>query len=125
MTTSPKPINLDESLGFEPNPVIPTIPVVLFGKTWRVLNAINTFSISDIGGDDPASLARHLRNSVIEEERDAFAATLADQPDLSGEKLARIVNALLEVQAERPTGRSPGKVPSATKRTSGPKSAGR
>ena len=118
-----KPIDLDAELNLDPE--VKTVPITLFGRQWDVLIGVNTFALSDIGAEDPGSLARLIRNTVIESQRDDFANALASTPNLDGEALGRLINKLVEVQSERPTVAPSAKRRPATKRTSAPRSAGR
>jgi hypothetical protein len=124
MPAMPKPIDLDALL--DPNDAEPAVVVVrLFGRDWKVLSNINTFSLSAISGGDTAAISRFLRNMVVPDERDDFAAAFADQPNLDGERLGKILTVLIEAVSGNPTTAPSGSSPRATKKTSAPKSPAR
>lgn len=126
--TEPKPIDLDAELAADeelkaeaPN----TQPIVLFGRTWDVLTDINSFSLAQLQSGDWGAIPRHLRNTVIPEQRDDFANAFADAPNMTEARLGKIIQKILEVQAGRPTTKPSRSSRPASKRTSSPKSAAR
>jgi len=123
MSTMRKIHDIDADLG-EDEPV-PTTKVKLFDKEWTVPCSVNTFTLSSLQLGSPGAVAAFLVNSVVAEEQDEFAAVLSRQPNLTTEKLLKIVNGLIEAATERPTESPASSSRQATKRTSAPKSAAR
>lgn len=121
--TTPKRANLDLVLG-DDEPIV-TKPITLLGREWDVVCGLNFFTLSSIGAGDPGAVARFLTNVVVADQREAFATALATAPNLDGEKLGKIVNALVEVAAERPTAPPSSSLRPVSKRTSAPKSVAR
>lgn len=120
---NPKRINLDDLLG-EDEPVL-TKPITLFGREWDVICGLNFFTLSAIGAGEPGAVAQFLRNTVVPDQRDAFATAMSAAANLDAEKLGKIVNALVEVASERPTTQPSVSSRPASKRTSAPRSVAR
>lgn len=99
---NPKTLDLDAALG-DADDVINTRPFKLFGKTWTLVCDLNSFALSDLATGEPAAIVRFLDSIVIPEERTDFRTTLAAQPNLSAERLGKILTALVEAATERPT----------------------
>ena len=113
MTASKKAIDLDAQLGFDSTPA-PTKTVRLFGSEWTIICDVNSFALSDVMSGDAGGIARFIRGMVIEAEQDAFTRALAKVPNLDGEKLGKLLEALIEAAGERPT-----EQPSPARRTAG------
>lgn len=122
--THPKVIDLDERLNLE-DPEVKTVPIKLFGREWDFIQSLNAFAFSDLLGSNPAAVARFFANAVVESQRTDFANALAGRPDLDGDKLMELLNAVLEAVTGRPTDKPASKSRPASKRTSSPKSAAR
>ena len=120
---NPKRTNLDDLLG-EDEPVL-TKPITLFGREWDVICGLNFFTLSAIGAGEPGAGAQFLRNTVVPDQRDAFATAMSAAANLDAEKLGKIVNALVEVASERPTTQPSVSSRPASKRTSAPRSVAR
>lgn len=104
MSPMPKIHDLDADLGLDvPAKPTKTKQVRLFGRVWDVRCDINSFAISAIASGDVKVLSGYMRNAVVPEQSEDFIAALLAIENLDGEKLSSIINALVEVQAERPT----------------------
>lgn len=114
MATPKKVLDLDTQLGLDLVSDVPTKKVTLFGREWTITCDVNSFALSDIMAGDAGGIARFLRGLIADEEADAFAAALSRVRNLDAEKLAALLNALVEVAAERPT-----ESPSPVRRTAG------
>lgn len=99
---NPKVLNLDAELGESTDPVN-TRPFKLFGRDWTLNCDLNTFALSDLATGEPAAIVRFLTSIVTEDQRDDFRNALASQPNLSAERLGKIITALVEAATERPT----------------------
>jgi len=117
-------LDLDKELGLD-EAEIPTVPFRLFGRDWHLLTSVNFFSLADATKGDAAGVATFLRNAVVPEERDEWSNALAADAKLDGDKIAKLFNRIIEVQADRPTNKPAPNSRPASKRTSSPKSAGR
>lgn len=117
-----KLIDLDAELGDDDTPVH-TRPFKLFGRTWTLLCDLNTFALSDLATGEPAAIVRFLNSVVIDEEREDFRNSLASQPNLTAERLGKILTTLVEAATERPTTLASVSGSTAPKRTSPRKSA--
>ena len=114
MASIKKVLDLDAQLGLDLSAPTETKKVKLLGREWTIVCDINSFAISDIMTGDAGGIARFIRGVVVEDEADAFAAALGKVRNLDAEKLGSILNALVEVAAERPT-----EQPSPARRTAG------
>lgn len=120
LMASPKAIDLDAQLGIDYDTPVPTKLIKMFGRQWNIKCDLNTFALSDVMSGDAGALARFIRNAVIDEEVADFAAALGKVPNLDAEMLGKILNALVETAAERPT-----VSPSPVRRTAGSQTSGR
>lgn len=104
MSAMPKITDLDAKLDDgKPRKTVPTKPVKLFGRVWNVRCDINSFAVAELAEGNISAISAYMRNTVVAEEADDFVKALIAEPDLDGERLSAILNALIEVQAERPT----------------------
>jgi hypothetical protein len=117
-----KLIDIDAALGDDDAPVA-TRPFKLFGRNWTLLCDLNSFALSDLATGEPAAIVRFLNSIVAEDEREDFRSTLASQPNLTAEKLGKILTALVEAATDRPTTPASASGSTAPKRTSQRKSA--
>lgn len=117
-----KILDLDAQIGIDSTPSV-TKPFKLFGRTWTLMCDLNSFAMSDLTTGEPAAIVRFMDSVILPDERVDFRNAISSQPNLSADKLAAILTALVEAAAERPT--TPPSVSSrgATSQTSPRKSA--
>lgn len=120
--TNPKIIDLDSELGFENDEPVPTKKIKLFGREWTIVCDLNTFTMADIASGDAGSIARFVRNIVVEDEQSDFSAALSAAKNMTGEKLGQLLAALIEAASERPTKSPSPSARTAKKKTSALKS---
>jgi hypothetical protein len=118
-----KIIDLDEQLGFtvdqEPSA---TKKVRLFGRDWTINCGVNVYHMSAMANNDLAAVHQFFQQVVAHDEFDAFSSALSSIPNMDGDKLSKVVFAIFEAAAERPTKSPRASTPTATRRTSEPKS---
>jgi hypothetical protein len=120
--TNSKIIDLDKRLDIKSDEPVHTKQVKLFDRNWTIICDLNTFAMADIASGDAGSIARFIKNIVIEEQREDFALAISAAQNMTGERLGQLLSALIEVASERPT-QSPSPSPrTAKKKTSGLKS---
>ena len=117
-----KIIDLDAQFAGEPAEPIHTRKVKLFGEEWTVVCDVNSFVLTNISNGDTKAFMEFLENVVVEEEKARMRQALSSQRGLTAEKLLRIIVALMEVVAARPTQSPSASSRTASKRTSSPKS---
>lgn len=116
-----KILDLDAKLGFAASEApVHVKQVRLFGAEWTIICDVNSFTLSRVMSGNPEAVVDFLINAVEESQRVAFVKVMSDQKDLSPERLGSILNAFVEVAAERPT--TP---PSASGSTPAKKTSGR
>ena len=91
---------------------IPTKKIKLFGREWEVVCDINDYTMTAVATGDPKAFRDLLVNAVVDDQREEMHQELMRQRGMTTERFAAIVNAVLEVAAERPT-----TSPSASSRT--------
>lgn len=101
-----------------------TTKIKLFGREWTMVCDVNTFSLGAIASGDLGAIIGLFRTMVAEDEWSDFGAAMAKVRNLDAEKLMGILNAMIEVAAERPTTPPSGSSVTPTKRTSSPRSGG-
>jgi len=95
MASPQKILDLDSQLGFDLTPA-PTKTVRLLGAEWTIVCDINSFAVSDIMSGDSGGIARFIRGIIVPEESVAFAEALSKVPNLDGEKLGKLLEALID-----------------------------
>lgn len=123
-----KIVDLDALLDFASDQDdVPTRQIKLFGKEWDIDCGTNAFTMLSMTSQDPEvlvpALVSYLSERVVEEQRPAWRATLLAVPNLTADKLWKIVNAVQEVVANPTPGTSPAGSPrTVSSRTSSRKS---
>lgn len=116
-------IDLDEQLGFtvDAEPAA-TKKVRLFGRDWTINCGVNVYHLSAMANNDLAAIHQFFQGVIAPTEFDEFSHALSTVPNMDGEKLSKVVFAIFEAAAERPTKSPRASTPTATRRTSVPKS---
>lgn len=117
----PKVIDLDSQLNLDDGEPITTKKVKLFGREWTIVCDLNFWNITTAGAD-AEGISRLLLGVVAEDEQAEFTAAMGRVKHLTVEKLLEIVQAIMEVAAERPTKPPSASTRGATKPTSARKS---
>ena len=120
---APKILDLDAEIGLDDTPSA-TKPFKLFGRTWTMLCDLNSFAMSDLTTGEPAAIVRFIDSVILPAERIDFRNAISSQPNLTAERLGKILTALVEAAAERPTTPPSASSRGATSQTSQRKSAG-
>lgn len=115
-------IDLDAMLGDDEDGPIHTRPATLFGREWTIVCDVNTFGLAALTTGDPAAIIDFIRSVVHPDQVDDFMAAFRSQKRLSGDRLAKIVSALVEAASERPTKQPSVSSRGASKKTSAPRS---
>lgn len=123
--TNNKVIDLDDLIGGEDEDLpVHTRQAKLFGRNWTLVCDVNTFGLAALTTGDPAAIVDFIRSIIHPDEVDEFMGAFRKQRNLSGERLAKIVNALIEAASERPTKQPSVSSRGASSRTSARKSTG-
>lgn len=117
-----KIIDIDSQLPVKPDAPTVTQPVRLFGQEWDVVCDVNSFTLASLLSGEVQAYTEFLLHAVVDEQQAAMRRVLTEQRGLDPERLAAIVNALVEVMAERPTVSPSASSRTASKRTSSRKS---
>jgi len=118
---SNKILDLDSELGIEDTPAY-TKPFKLFGRTWTMMCDLNSFALSDLTTGEPAAVVRFIDSVILPAERIEFRNAISSQPNLSADRLGKILTALVEAASERPTTPQSDSSSGAAKKTSQRKS---
>jgi hypothetical protein len=111
--TSKRPdiVDIDAAIGDDlakSQASIGSVPIKVFGETFRVLNDINTFLLLQVGGDDAAAIAKMMVSLIHEDDRAAFKGALGRQRGLTAEILLKVFDGMMEAATNHPTQSSPG-----------------
>lgn len=118
----PRVIDLDSQLDLDKDDgPVTTKTVKLFGEEWTIVCDLNFWNITTAGAD-AEGISRLLLGVVAEDQRADFTAAMGRVRNLTVEKLLEIVQAIMEVAAERPTKPPSASTRGATKPTSARKS---
>lgn len=116
--------DLDAALDFDPDEVVPTMTVRMFGREWNLNSSVNVFNVASfMASFDATTIHAYIKGLVAEDQWDEFSVELSKVKNLDLEKLMKIINAMTEAIAERPTTPPSGSRSGPTKRTSSPRSA--
>jgi hypothetical protein len=126
MPAAKKVIDIDSLLSEHRDKVLAErkyIPVLLFGREWRVINQINNFTALRAGDGDVEAFTQFLMNCTHEDEREDFRKALFTADVMDPDMLLMILNNLMEAVANHPTKSSSGSSRSPQTRVAKPKSA--
>ena len=115
-------LDLDADLALEDDEPQHTKQFRLFGKDWTLVCDLNSFAMSDLTTGDPSAIVRFIDSVILPEQRVDFRTAMTNVKNLTGEKLGKILGALVEAASERPTTPPSGSSGGARSPTSRPKS---
>ena len=94
----------------------------IFGRDWKVLQDINSFTALD-ADNDAANYAQLLSNAIHEDDKAEFLRMLKSQRQMDAPKLMELLNAILEAASGNPTPSSSGSGTGTAKRAAVRRSA--
>lgn len=116
----PAAFDLDAYLG--PLDTGRTTTIDFLGRKWTLNCSYNSFALNAILGGDTRGLDAFLQSLVVGDEWADFKEALFAQQNFPPERMAQMLNGLIEAVGERPTSPSSDSGSTATKRTSKPRS---
>jgi hypothetical protein len=84
------------------------VKMKVFGNEYRITTSPNIYTSLAAGTGDPVAIANLITNVLHEDDRDSFTKELMNAAGISAEVLLKMLNAMLEAVAERPTKSSSG-----------------
>lgn len=117
--TKQKIIDIDAELG-EDEPLV-TKPIKLLGQQFDLVCDLNFFALGRLSSGNPEAIATMMTAMIAPADQARFAQAMSAKP-LSPERLDKILAAMVEAAAERPTTPPSASSAGGKNRTSVPKS---